>query len=99
MAATFTPRGSCKGVARSIVGQPLAALAWTIVRRSVGLPWEAPSFEARDVFVVSLPEILLQRPMATAAQTYEEWLQCETIIGKRPPRGTVGPGRAWVAKA
>ena len=65
----------------------------------MGQPWEAPSFEARDVFVVSLPEILLQRPMATAAQTYEEWLQCETIIGKRPPRGTVGPGRAWVAKA
>ena len=77
----------------------MSSSASTIVRRAVGQPWEVPSFEARDVFVVSLPEILLRRPMATAAQTYEEWLQCETIIGKRPPRGTVGPGRAWVAKA
>ena len=74
----------------------------TIVRRTVGGPvggpYMAPTFEARDVFIASLPEILLRnKDTFTAAHMYEEWLQCEVIIGKRPPRGTAG--RAWLARA
>ena len=55
--ATSAAPGTLQG-ARQIA---MSSSASTIVRRAVGQPWEAPSFEARDVFVVSLPEILLQR--------------------------------------
>ena len=59
----------------------------TIVRRSAGQPLAA-EYEARNVFITNLPEVLLLHlHTRTAALVYEEWLQCEVIIGKRPRRG------------
>ena len=59
----------------------------TIVRRSAGQPLAA-AYEARNVFITNLPEVLLlHMDTGTAAQVYQEWQQCEVIIGKRPRRG------------
>ena len=59
----------------------------TIVRRSAGEPL-AVAYEARNVFITNLPEVLLLHlHTRTAAQVYQEWQQCEVIIGKRPRRG------------
>ena len=59
----------------------------TIVRRSAGQPLAA-AYEARNVFITNLPEVLLLHlDTRTAAVVYQEWLQCEVIIGKRPRRG------------
>ena len=46
------------------------------------------AFEARDVCIVGLPE-LFRRHLHTryAEELYEEWLDAEIIIGKKPPRG------------
>ena len=66
---------------RSASGEP------TILRRDSGQPLVA-EYESRNVFIVSLPEILLVRMWTcTAAEVYAQWLQCETIIGKRPRCG------------
>ena len=49
----------------------------TIVRRWVG------SCQVRNIFITSLPEILLLHLNAfTAEQVHQEWKQCEVIIGK-----------------
>ena len=59
----------------------------TIVRPKAGQPL-AVAFEARNVFIVNLPELFLKHVNTrTAAELYEEWLTCEVIIGRRPPRG------------
>ena len=59
----------------------------TIVRRSAGESM-AEVFEARNLFITSLPEVLLlHMHKCTAKQVYQEWQQCEVIIGKRPRRG------------
>ena len=59
----------------------------TIVRRSAGQPLAA-AYEARNVFITNLPEVLLlHMHRRTAEQVYKEWQQCEAIIGKRPRRG------------
>ena len=59
----------------------------TIVRRSAGQPLAA-EYEARNVFITNLPEVLLLHlHTRTAALVYEEWLHREVIIGKRPRRG------------
>ena len=59
----------------------------TIVRRSAGQPLAA-EYEARNVFITSLPEVLLfHMHQRTAAKVYQEWQECEVIIGKRPRRG------------
>ena len=59
----------------------------TIVRRSAGEPL-AVAYEARNVFITNLPEVLLLHlHTRTAEQVYQEWLQCEVIIGKRPRGG------------
>ena len=59
----------------------------TIVRRSAGQPLAA-AYEARNVFIINLPEVLLlHMHRCTAEQVYQEWQQCEVIIGKRPRRG------------
>ena len=59
----------------------------TIVRRSAGQPLAA-AYEARNVFIVNLPEVLLKHlHKRTAAELYKEWLTCEVIIGRKPPRG------------
>ena len=59
----------------------------TIVRSSAGQPLAA-AYEARNVFITNLPEVLLLHlHTRTAEQVYQEWLQCEVIIGKRPRRG------------
>ncbi|MCP5115270.1 MAG: hypothetical protein GY953_30950 [bacterium] len=53
--------------------------------------------EGRDVFVVSLPELLLASvDMREAADIYNEWSKTEIIIGKKPRRGNDARlGRAW----
>ena len=59
----------------------------TIVRPKAGQPL-AVAFEARNVFIVNLPELFLKHlNTRTAAELYEEWLTCEVIIGRKPPRG------------
>ena len=59
----------------------------TIVRRSAGKPFAA-AYEARNVYITNLPEILLfHLHKHTAAKVYQEWQECEVIIGKRPRRG------------
>ena len=65
----------------------------TIVRRSAGPPPSAgqplaAAYEARNVFIINLPEVfLLYMYKCTAKHLYHEWQQCEAIIGKRPRRG------------
>ena len=59
----------------------------TIVRKSAGQPLAA-AYEARNVFITSLPEVLLlHMHERTAKQLYQEWQECDIIIGKRPQRG------------
>ena len=59
----------------------------TIVRRSAGQQFAA-TYEARNVFITNLPEVLLfHMHQRTAEKVYQEWQQCEVIIGKRPRRG------------
>ena len=59
----------------------------TIVRRSAGQPF-AVAYEARNVFITNLPEVLLlHMHQRTAEEVYQEWQECEVIIGKRPRRG------------
>ena len=73
-------------------------MAWlgtgsTIVRKSAGQPLAA-EYEARNVFIANLPEVLLfHMHQHTAAKVYKEWQQCEVIIGKRPRRGLTSRGR------
>ena len=66
----------------------------TIVRRSAGPSAGqrlAAAYEARNVFITNLPEVLLlHMHTCTAKQVYQEWQQCEAIIGKRPRRGGRG---------
>ena len=46
------------------------------------------AFEARDVCIVSLPELFLTHlHTRTAKELYDEWMDAEIIIGKKPPRG------------
>ena len=48
----------------------------------------AAAYEARNVFITNLPEVLLlHMDKCMAKQLYQEWQQCEIIIGKRPRRG------------
>ena len=66
-----------------------AGFGSTIVRRSAGQPLAA-AYEARSVFITSLPEVLLlhiDKGTGTAEQVYQQWLECEIIIGKRARRG------------
>ena len=61
----------------------------TIVRKAAGQPLAA-AYEARNAFITSLPEVLLLHMYErTAKQLYEEWQECEIIIGKRPQRGVL----------
>ena len=63
------------------------ACGTTIVRRCAGQP-SAATYEARNVFITSLPEVLLcHRHRHTASRVYKERQECESIIGKRPRRG------------
>ena len=59
----------------------------TVVRRSAGQPLAA-AYEARNVFITILPEVfLLHMHQCTAETVYQEWQECEVILGKRPRRG------------
>ena len=59
----------------------------TIVRKAAGKSMDV-AFEARDVCIVGLPELFLRHlHTRTAEELYEEWLDAEIIIGKKPPRG------------
>ena len=63
-------------------------------RRSKGCEIEqcTVAYEGRNVFITSLPEVLLlHMDNKTAEDLYKEWTQCETIIGPRPTRGR----RTW----
>ena len=58
----------------------------TIVRRSADQPFAA-AYEAHNVFITSLPEVLLfHMHQRTAEKVYQEWQECEVTIGKRPRR-------------
>ena len=60
----------------------LSGVGSTIVRKSAGQP---AAYEARDVFITNLPEVLLfHMHQRTAEQVYQEWQKCEVIIGRRP---------------
>ena len=59
----------------------------TILRTAAGVRMN-DAYESRNVFVVSLPEILLfSMQTRTAKEVYEQWEECEVIIGKRARRG------------
>ena len=59
----------------------------TILRKATGYSMDV-AFEARDVCIVGLPELFLRHlHTRTAEELYEEWLDAEIIIGKKPPRG------------
>ena len=52
------------------------------------------AYEARDVYVVNLPELFLHfLHTRTAADIYDEWCGAEIIIGRKPPRGQSGKGK------
>ena len=65
-------------------------MAWgssgsTIVRRAAPF---LDAYEARNVFITNLPEVLLlHMNKRTAKEVYQEWQHCEVIICKRPCRG------------
>ena len=75
---------SAREMARS--GSPSGS---TILRKAAGQPWTT-AYEARNVYIANLPEVLLRMHQCTAKAVYQEWLQCELIIGKRPRRGRGG---------
>ena len=61
----------------------------TILRSAAGQTLE-DAYESRNVYIVSLPEILRfasRSSWATAAEVYDAWRECEVIIGKRPRSG------------
>ena len=67
--------------------QKASGINSTMVRKARGQSLTA-TYEARNVFITSLPEVLLlHMHKCTAKQVYQEWQQCEVIIGKRPRRG------------
>ena len=52
------------------------------------------AYEARDVYVVNLPELFLHFLRTRyASDIYVEWLRAEIIIGRKPPRGQSGKGK------
>ena len=52
------------------------------------------AYEARDVYVVNLPELFLHFLRTRyAGDIYDEWLGAEIIIGRKPPRGQSGKGK------
>ena len=57
------------------------------MRKAAGKSMDV-AFEARDVCIVGLPELFLRHlHTRTAKELYEEWMDAEIIIGKKPPRG------------
>ena len=50
------------------------------------------AFDARDVFIIGLPELFMMHLHSrTARELYDEWLEAEIIIGRKPPRGRRAP--------
>ena len=69
------------------------APASTIVREAADHPMSA-AYEARDVYVVNLPELFLHfLHTRHADDIYNEWLGAEIIIGCKAPRGQSGKGK------
>ena len=65
----------------------------TIVREAAGKP-AGTAYEARDVYVVNLPELFLHNlHTRCAGDIYNEWLSAEIIIGRKAPRGQSGKGK------
>ena len=58
-----------------------SSASWGTILRPGGQPLAA--YESRDVFIVSLPELLLTPHGRTAAEVYDEWQEAEVIIGSR----------------
>ena len=81
---TSSPRSDLQSARQMAI---MSGSGSTIVRRSAGQLLSA-AYEARNVFITNLPEVLLfHMHQRTAAKVYQEWQQCEVIIGKRPRRG------------
>ena len=69
--------------------QKASGINSTMVRKARGQSLTA-AYEARNVFITSLPEVLLlHMDKRTAKELYEEWWECEIIIGRRPQRGVL----------
>ena len=73
-------------------GTPIGATHQKIVETMIGRSYcsqpLAAAYEAHNVFITNLPEVLLSHMnKRTAAEVYQEWQDCEVIIGKRPRRG------------
>ena len=65
----------------------------TILRQARGQPLTA-AYEARDVYICNLAELFLAHiDHKTAAELYQQWLEAEVIIGKRPRRGRPRGGK------
>ena len=57
------------------------------------------AYEARDVYVVNLPELFLHNlHIQCARDIYKEWLSAEIIIGRKAPRGSVPRSRGQSGK-
>ena len=65
----------------------------TIVREAARQPMST-AYEARDVYIVNLPELFLHfLHTRIADDIYYQWLCAEIIIGRKPPRGQSGKGK------
>ena len=85
----MTPMTSTRPPDLQRARQKASGINSTIVRKAARRPLAA-AYEARNVFITSLPEVLLLHMYRrTAKELYEEWLACDIIIGKRPPRGVL----------
>jgi hypothetical protein len=59
-----------------------------LLRACVGQPLAA-AYESRNVYIVSLPDLLLAcLHTRTAAEIYQEWLAVEVVIGCKSRRGS-----------
>ena len=68
-------------------GNPAVGGESTIMRKTAGRPMHE-AFDARDVFIIGLPELFIMHLHSrTARELYDEWLEAEIIIGRKQPRG------------
>ena len=78
--------GSSLEGARNQQANPFGSMNSSILRMARDQPL-AEAFEARNVYIVNLPELFLHvLNDRTAGEVYQEWLRAEVIIGRRPRR-------------
>ena len=88
MCPSTSAYGSDLESAREMASSMLASGS-SIVRRARAVAGQPLAYEARNVFIINLPEAFLSHlEKSTAALVYKQWSQCEIIIGMRPRRDT-----------